>query len=75
MTKTVAIYQQTEHGLLRIGIFRPHKYYSIASIAEQFRKRYPQAESDGALFMADRTLLMGMGGWVDGERIPFPAEK
>ena len=57
MAKTVAIYQQTEDGLLQLGTFTPHKFYSARSIGEQFRARYPNVR--GKLFMARRINLFG----------------
>jgi hypothetical protein len=56
--KTVAIYQQTEDGMLRLGTFTPRKYYSIRAISEQFCYKHPNADPS-RLFIAPRVPSMG----------------
>lgn len=68
MSKTVSIYQQTPDGMLRLGLFTPRKFYSVRSVAEQFRARHP--DINGPLFMSNRMFINGR--WVDDtKRIPL----
>ncbi len=67
--KTVAIYEKTGNGMLRLGTFTPRKYYSVRSISEQFCDKHPNADPK-ALFIARR--VQSFGKVVDdAERIPF----
>jgi hypothetical protein len=58
VSKTVAIYQQTESGMLRVDTFRPLKHYSILAVSEQSLDRHPNFDP-GQLFIARRIKIAG----------------
>ena len=65
MSMTYAIYQQTEHGLLRVGTFRPKKATSVRQIAEQFFAKCPNAPR-GKMYICGRFRAPGSPhGWAD----------
>jgi hypothetical protein len=70
MTKTVAIYQGTEHGFFRLGVITLRGPYSIRHASEQILARYPTLK-DRSVYVASRSKIMGK--WIDGERIPLDA--
>lgn len=63
---TVAIYELTDNGRMRLGTMRV-RGNSIRAIASQFYKRHPRAS--GQYFIAPRRLMMGR--WTDGELLPM----
>lgn len=58
---TVAIYQDTPNGKLRIGTLTPRKGRSIRSMSHEFMARHPEANPT-ELFIAKRI-------WVDGKYV------
>jgi len=70
MSKTVAIYQQTENGMLRLGTFTQPKGSgrSIREMSEAIYQKMPTLT--GECFLAPRVRVMGK--WVDdAQRIPL----
>jgi hypothetical protein len=66
---TVSIYQDTPNGRVYVGTFTHRGRPSVRVISEAFKKKYPEAESVGKLYVAQRRKLMGE--WVDGELLPM----
>ena len=72
MSATVAIYQDLPAGRLRLGLFTyrgPGR--SIYAISQAFHHKMPHAHTDGQLYIARRTRIMGR--WVDDECLPMDA--
>lgn len=64
MAKTVAVYQDTPHGRLRVGLFTyKGSGQGTYAISQAFHAKCPQAHSAGPLYIAKRLRLNGT--WVD----------
>ena len=73
---TVAIYQNREDGMLRLGTFTVPGRPNYRMVAAAFHRRYPNMYKAGPLFIAARHRLPGaVAGWADGERLPMDNPK
>lgn len=69
--KTVAIYQQHDGTLARIGLFTYRGVGASAyAISQAFHMRYPHAREGGQLYLSYRLRLNGQ--WTDdSQRLPL----
>lgn len=70
MAKTVAVYQDTDAGRVRVGLFTYRGIgQSVYAISQAFHTKYPKAHTVGQLYIARRSKLNGQ--WVDDKPLPM----